>query len=293
MTTFGFAGLALIRPYLFGISTANQSERKAFLHFWAVLNYMIGVEDRFNICLLPIKSAEIEFDMIMRNVLLPYVQIETLAFKQMVKAMLTGLQRYLPYTDYDSEMFLVKRAIGLPGYQLDVNFTKEVPYGNILSPSDVAEIRKLAPKFSEKIQVYSIKRYGAPNSDCESYYANNVDSYNPTDIGDYYNRDPSFLKKLMGLPCESEIRMREYDRGPSYLKYLNANKFYKLSRQSQFNVNIFLAMVSLSPYQKGTLLLNQIMDGRIDGMRNVTRMNQLLLDPHRFYPDMYVRGPGV
>lgn len=295
MTTFGFAGLALIRPYLFGISTASLRERKAFLHFWAVLNYLIGVQDRFNICLLPIRAAEIEFDIIMRNVLSPHIQLETLAFKHMVNAMLDGMSPYVPYTDYDSQMFLLKRALGVPGFQLDVNYTREVPYGNIFSPADVAEIRRHVPKFSSQIQVFRIKKYGNGGSanNCESYYATQVDPYNIKQFAEYYSGGDDVLKKLMGLPCEAEIRLQELNRGPSYLKHLSAKQFYKLNQRSQFNVNLYLAVVSLMAYPKGVHLVNQIMDSRIDSMRNKTQMGYFNFNPNRRYPEMYMRGWGV
>lgn len=295
MTTFGFAGMALIRPYLFGINQANQKERKAFLHFWAVLNYLIGVKDRYNIGLLNIKAAEIEFDIIMRNVMSPYLQLETLAFKRMVRDLIQGLSPYVENNDYESQMFLVKRAVGIPGYQLDVNYTREVPYGNILSKADVAMVRQTLPGFSEKIQIYTVLRRGRfnPGADknCQKFYSEQVDPYNATTLGDFDIASPDTMKKLMGLSCTSEIRLKEVHRGPSYLKYLSALALPSLSSRSQFNVNMFLAIVSLMNLPKGVILANQIVDSRIDAMRN--KKSYLDLNLNRIYPEMYMRGPGI
>lgn len=295
ITTFGFAGLALIRPYLFGIEQTNQKERKAFLHFWAVLNYLIGVKDRYNIALLPIKAAEIEFDIIMRNVLNPYLQLETVSFKRMVKDMVKGLTPFVDNMDYDSQMFLVKRAVGIPGYQVDVNYTREVPYGNIFSAADVAVIRKVLPKFSEKLQIYTVMRHGVTptTTDCQSFYADKTDPYDLNAIVNFDYASMDQMKKLMGLLCNSEIRLKEVHRGPSYLRYLHSRAMYNLSSRSQYNVNFFLAIVSLMNLPKGRLLANQIVDSRLDSIRSGKPMGFANLNLNRIYPEMYMRGPGV
>lgn len=294
MTTFGFAGLALIRPYLFGIDQTNQKQRKAFLHFWAVLNYLIGVKDRYNIGLLPIKAAEIEFDIIMRNVLSPYLQLETLPFKRMVSDLVEGLAPYMDNVDYESQLFLVKRAVGIPGYQLDVNYTREVPYGNILSRSDVAEVRKVLPRFSEKIQIYTVLQHGTvQTTDCQSFYADKTDPYDLQTIISFDTASFDKIKKLMGLMCPSEIRLKEVDRGPSYLRYLSHHALYNLPQRSQFYVNLFLALVSLMKLPKGMLLANQIIDARLDAMRKKTPLSWANLNLNRNFPEMYVRGPGI
>lgn len=290
MTTIGFAGLALIRPYLFGISTANQKERKAFLHFWAVVNNLIGVQDEFNICLLPIKAAEIEFDIIMRNVLAPYVQLETLAFKRMVSVMLAGLSPFVENIDYDSQMFLVKRALGIPGYQLDVNYTREVPYGNIFSDQDVAMIKQHLPRFSEKLQIYSVIKSDSV-SECLDFYTQKVDPFNLTTLADFDRATPNQVKRLMGLPCDTKLKVKELERGPSYLRYLSAKAINHLPSRSQFNVNMFLAIVSLMKFPKGVLLANQIVDSRISLMRKEKLSN--VIDFQRVYPNAYIRGVGV
>lgn len=51
MTQFGFVGYALARPHLLGIKYDNDEDREAFVFFWAVIGYMLGIRDDFNMCL--------------------------------------------------------------------------------------------------------------------------------------------------------------------------------------------------------------------------------------------------
>lgn len=51
MTKFGFMGYALVRPHMLGIRHDNKEDQEAFVHLWAVIGFMLGVKDEFNMCL--------------------------------------------------------------------------------------------------------------------------------------------------------------------------------------------------------------------------------------------------
>lgn len=58
MTAFGFMGYALVKPHLLGIQHDNVEDREAFVHLWAVIGYMLGIKDEFNMCLHPLEVVE-------------------------------------------------------------------------------------------------------------------------------------------------------------------------------------------------------------------------------------------
>lgn len=58
VTQFAFMGYALIRPHLLGLKHDNDDDRRAFVHFWAVIGYMLGIKDEFNMCLHPLNVVE-------------------------------------------------------------------------------------------------------------------------------------------------------------------------------------------------------------------------------------------
>ncbi|KAK9679330.1 ER-bound oxygenase mpaB/B'/Rubber oxygenase, catalytic domain [Popillia japonica] len=49
-TIFGFRGFAIIRPECFGLTSLTDQDCSNLLHFWRVIGYLLGVDDRFNIC---------------------------------------------------------------------------------------------------------------------------------------------------------------------------------------------------------------------------------------------------
>ncbi|KAF4524679.1 hypothetical protein B566_EDAN009523 [Ephemera danica] len=53
ITQFAFVGLAVVYPRKFGIKINKKLDQEldAFVHLWAAIAYLLGTEDRFNICI--------------------------------------------------------------------------------------------------------------------------------------------------------------------------------------------------------------------------------------------------
>lgn len=259
MTTFGFAGFALIRPHLFGIKSDNQAQREGFLHLWAVINYMLGVRDEFNICLLPMEAAEIEFDILMRNVLGPYLQVETPLFKQMMKALADGMQNYLPLFDYESQMFLTRRAVGIPGYQYDLDMELERPHRNIFTEEELAAIG--APLFrSPNILLLKVKEMSSdPDEEVTSNVIGGIDSTE-------YQR---MLREELGLKDTEYVRIKEVSRNETeFMSFLSANKYKKLGRTSKFYVNTNITFLKGLNNRFTSFFIEQILTTLLGSMKN-------------------------
>ncbi|RZC37220.1 uncharacterized protein BDFB_006822, partial [Asbolus verrucosus] len=50
LTQFGFMGYALVKREKIGLHNAKNEDLQAFVHVWRVIGYVMGLEDRFNIC---------------------------------------------------------------------------------------------------------------------------------------------------------------------------------------------------------------------------------------------------
>merc|ERR1719489_456312 len=49
-TQWAFCGLVVTRWRELGVQESSLAKLDDFLHFWRTIGYLIGVEDRFNIC---------------------------------------------------------------------------------------------------------------------------------------------------------------------------------------------------------------------------------------------------
>lgn len=125
ITTFGFMGYALIRPHYFGIEHNCVEDREAFIHFWSVIGHMLGIEERFNMCLHSLPVVEHICLIVMQYFFTPFLHFETPQFRQMVYAILDGMTDILPNMTYDYQMFRVRRIAGVTGYQYKVDSKKD------------------------------------------------------------------------------------------------------------------------------------------------------------------------
>lgn len=132
-----------MRPQFLGIRSDNREDREGFIHFWAVIGHMLGVHDEYNMCLFDIETVESICLIMLRYIFIPIIQLETPKFKAMTKALLKGLSAFLPHMSYEIQMFFVKRIIGVPGYQYDVDLSKEKICRPIFSTEELAAAKEV------------------------------------------------------------------------------------------------------------------------------------------------------
>lgn len=104
---------------------------------------MLGVEDEFNMCLFDIETVETICMIMLRYIFIPTIQLETPKSKKMTKALIKGLSSFMPHMSYNIQMFLVKRIVGVPGYQFRVDLAKEKICRQIFSVEELRAAREV------------------------------------------------------------------------------------------------------------------------------------------------------
>lgn len=135
--------LALVRPHILGIKCDNKDDREGFIHFWAVMGHMLGVEDQYNMCLFDVETVENICKILLRYFFIPVIQLETSKFKEMMNALLKGLSPFMPHMSYDIQMFLTKRLVGVPGYQYEVDLSKETICGSVFDAKELSAAKEV------------------------------------------------------------------------------------------------------------------------------------------------------
>ena len=231
----------MIRPQILGVRHDNQEDREAFVHLWAVLCHMIGVKEKFNICLLPLPNLEMLCQIFMRYVFIPIIQIETPLFREMTQAMLDGLSNYLPHMDYDAQMFMARRICGVPGYQYDVPLENEKWCRSIFSPAEVDECNRMLYANNGPdhipisvhvpvVNITKIDRYiQVLNSDCIDDEATEALE---SSVADAPTLLPALHEALKLNPTD-HLSVRYISDEVEWRNCLNDSKFYALSAKSQ------------------------------------------------------------
>ncbi|KAG4077474.1 hypothetical protein HA402_002901 [Bradysia odoriphaga] len=225
LTTFGFMGLALVRPHFLGIRYDNKEDREGFTHLWAVIGHMLGVKDHFNMCLFSIETVEIICSILIRYFFIPTIQLETVKFKEMTNVLLNGLSPFMPHMSYDIQLFLVKRIIGVPGHQYGVNVSKEVLCRSIFSADELDIARKVIRSMHRENSQY-LKLY-------EIFFNDGIPVAGQCNFKSVKSSTKPEHVEIQGKTFHWIMKSND---GVEWREYLNDAAFYALNKSDQLTV---------------------------------------------------------
>lgn len=114
ITQFAFVGSQLLSPQKLGIQGSPQ-QFEDFSYYWRLLGYMLGIEDRFNVCGETLDETLSRCAAI-REILLPnFVNFNPRA-EEYLRIAIEGMKGFEPWLHTETQLFTVKRLMGVPGY---------------------------------------------------------------------------------------------------------------------------------------------------------------------------------
>ncbi|KAJ8963283.1 hypothetical protein NQ318_018750 [Aromia moschata] len=114
LTQFGFMGIALTRSKYIGIHEGTEEEWRAFLHVWRVVGYLMGIEDRFNLCSGTVEETRQICDLLIDQVFRPHVEQKDKDFLAMSSYMVNGLWSMSPMLKFESIMCYLHALLQTP-----------------------------------------------------------------------------------------------------------------------------------------------------------------------------------
>ncbi|XP_013167360.1 PREDICTED: uncharacterized protein LOC106117543 [Papilio xuthus] len=116
LTLFGFIGFTFLKPEKFGVETLQKDDWDAYNQFWRVIGYMIGIEDRYNICRNSVEETRQVCQLILQRVYTPYLTYPPEYFEYMAHIMLEGVSSANPTVNTPSLLYWTKYLAEVPGY---------------------------------------------------------------------------------------------------------------------------------------------------------------------------------
>lgn len=179
--------------------------------------------------------------------------MESKTFEKLGRAFTEGLKWYIPFTTYGARLFQARRLAGIPGYQYDVDLSKEFHLRQIFTKAELEKIKiefqnvksfeyRRNLIFDEKLHLINIKRISEDenSNDHLDYNSNTYGSYKKLETDEVDTNDKnSVLLNLLELKYPSELEIIEVD-DKNFKSYLNDRKFKELSKTDQLLVKISL-----------------------------------------------------
>jgi ER-bound oxygenase mpaB/B'/Rubber oxygenase, catalytic domain len=115
ITQFGFMGFGVLQPKFLGFQHTHE-DLEAFVHFWRVMGYMLGIKDEYNLCTDSLDSTIVRCRTVQQEFLLEILENPTADFVHMTRVIVDGLWCLEPTLKYESVMFLTNRLAGIRYY---------------------------------------------------------------------------------------------------------------------------------------------------------------------------------
>ncbi|XP_013167689.1 PREDICTED: uncharacterized protein LOC106117794 [Papilio xuthus] len=116
LTLFSLVGPGILKPDRFGIRQLEADDWEAYNHYWAVIGYMLGLEDRYNVCRRNIYETRQVFQLLLDRVFVPCLENVPEYFEHMARVMMDGLWAVMGATESDSLMYITKNLFDVPGF---------------------------------------------------------------------------------------------------------------------------------------------------------------------------------
>lgn len=99
ITQFLFMGFALLMPDMFGV-VGSYEQFDAFNHFWRLIVFLLGTEDRFNCCGATVEESRSRLQSIKEDMLLPAWKDPFHGSLAYSRTAYEGLWPYDPFANY-------------------------------------------------------------------------------------------------------------------------------------------------------------------------------------------------
>ncbi|XP_059472382.1 uncharacterized protein LOC132194845 [Neocloeon triangulifer] len=107
VTQFGFIGFAILHPKFFALHREKQEAWEGIAHFWRTVGYLLGIEDRFNLCTGSLEETKSLCLAIEEKVVAPGLRNPPSHFEPMATALITGMQCLIPSLDFHMMMAVI------------------------------------------------------------------------------------------------------------------------------------------------------------------------------------------
>ncbi|KAJ8974966.1 hypothetical protein NQ317_004803, partial [Molorchus minor] len=111
LTQFGFMGFGLVRKRMMGIHDVTDAELKGFVHLWRTVGYILGIEDRFNICRESLKETQEICNLLIEKVFLHHLEQPPREFYSMSRALVGGMWPMNPFLQYDVFLLYLRMTV--------------------------------------------------------------------------------------------------------------------------------------------------------------------------------------
>lgn len=98
ITQFGFIGFTLMSAEQLGVK-ATEEELDGIVHFWRVIGYMLGMQEKYNLCNGTVEECRILCRLLLDEIFIPFFEKGNKKFDEMGRILIEGMWPLIPFLD--------------------------------------------------------------------------------------------------------------------------------------------------------------------------------------------------
>lgn len=115
LTQFGFLGYTTLRADALGVQV-SRPDYEAYIHFFRVIGYLLGIEDRFNLCTDSWDTTRPRMEIVLEDYFKPALENPPAQFDEMISALVDGLWHFNPMLNTPAVMYFTRYLSNCSGY---------------------------------------------------------------------------------------------------------------------------------------------------------------------------------
>ncbi|PNF18365.1 hypothetical protein B7P43_G13578 [Cryptotermes secundus] len=130
LTQFGFVGLFVLFPGKFGAHGICDEELDSFVHLWRCLGYVLGLEDRYNLCNGDLETVRQRSRDIIHFWMKPNLRDVSRDWEHMTRCVVEGINYYIPGITFETSLLYLCGILGIyaPRISAALTFKQKLLY---------------------------------------------------------------------------------------------------------------------------------------------------------------------
>ncbi|KAG7153678.1 hypothetical protein Hamer_G009345 [Homarus americanus] len=114
LTQYSFMGLIVTHPEKMGAGAATEEELAGLIHFWRGLGWLLGIDDKYNLCSGSVKETKELCLEVERLIAIPSLAVVDWDYEHMAASLITGIGYIIPILSYPAMFRYLAYTINFP-----------------------------------------------------------------------------------------------------------------------------------------------------------------------------------
>lgn len=111
LAQFGFMGVALVRPERVGIYNPSKEDEEAYVHFWRIMSFSLGIDEKYSICRESVEETKLISEEMIKRTFLPNLEKPDENFNTLSRMLIRGMRVFIFLLQEDAFLSVINDIV--------------------------------------------------------------------------------------------------------------------------------------------------------------------------------------